>query len=74
MSFGAWFFGSLIVSSLLTLGLYFGYRTRAAIRYGDSDLQKYAAAMILFCHLFHGNDFSDYRIPQKRFLVNVGGR
>ena len=39
VSLGGWFFGSLIVSSFLALGL---------VRYGDSDLQKYGAATIVF--------------------------
>ena len=42
------FFGSLIVSSFLALGLVYAYKTICALRYGDSDLQKYGAATIVF--------------------------
>lgn len=41
-------FGSLIVSSFLALGLVYAYKTICALRYGDSDLQKYGAATIVF--------------------------
>lgn len=42
VSLGGWFFGSLIVSSFLALGLVYAYKTICALRYGDSDLQKYS--------------------------------
>ena len=38
----------LIVSSFLALGLVYAYKTICALRYGDSDLQKYGAATIVF--------------------------
>lgn len=48
VSLGGWFFGSLIVSSFLALGLVYAYKTICALRYGNSDLQKYGAATIVF--------------------------
>ena len=45
---GAWLVVSSFISLFLALGLVYAYKTICALRYGDSDLQKYGAATIVF--------------------------
>ncbi len=49
---GEWLVGSFLVTVFLLLGVYFGYRTIAAMRYGDSDLQKYGKATLVFLAIY----------------------
>ena len=44
---GAWLVVSSFISLFLALGLVYAYKTICALRYGDSDLQKYGAATIV---------------------------